>query len=189
MVKNDFPCFLLCCCCFFFRSRVNSIKQTKNVCHRHNTGAYLHFRCHNTADYMKAAFLIRTRRNHHSSGPECRHYNHNRLTSYNRLYEAPHHRQLWGVDQKANPKLQCRSEAWERTCPPFDPRQVLGSGTTLVPGHCHISVAPEMCTLERDLFHLGLCNFYTHPLSAEIYQLANCLDKIAMTFNCRSSCF
>ena len=63
-------------------------------------------------------------------------------------------------------------------CPPFDPPQVRGSGTNLVAGHYHISVAPVMCILERDLLHLEFCNFYTRPLSVKIYQLANCHDKI-----------
>ena len=176
------------------RSPVDSIKQNKYMdtqkdrpLKETSTATYLHFRCHNTADCMKAASLIHTQRNRHSSGLECHHYNHNTITSCNRLDEPPHHRRLSGVNQKANLKLQCHSEAWERMCRPFGPRQVLGSGTNRVPGHCHTSVAPAMCILERDLLHLGFCNFYTHPLSAKIYQLANCRDKMTITFNCRSS--
>ena len=125
---------------FISRSRVDFIKQAKTIsdaCRlfkEANKATYLHFRCHNTADCMKAASLIHTQRKRHSSGLECRHYNHNTITSYNKFYEPPRHRRLSGVNQKANLKLQCRNEAWERMCRPFDPRQVLGSATTLVPG-------------------------------------------------------
>ena len=145
------------------------------------TATYSHSHCHNTADCMKVASLIHTRRKRHSSGHECRHYDHNTITSYNKFYEVQHHQRLSGVNLKAILKLQCRSEAWERMCRPFDPRQVLGSGTNLVPCHYHISVATAMCILERDLLHLGFCNFYTHPLTAKIHQLANRHDKVTIT--------
>lgn len=131
---------------------------------------------------MKAASLIHTRRKRHSSGHEYRHYDHNTKTSGNRLYEPPRHRRLSDVHQKANLVLQCCSEAWEHICLPFDALQVHGNGTTLVPGRCHISAAAVVCILERDQFHLGLCNVYTHPLYVSKYQLTKSYNKMIFTY-------
>ena len=105
--------------------RLHKANQNKEA----NKATYLQFHCHNTADCMKVVSLIHTRRKRHSSRHltftyihECCHYDHNTITSlYNKFYEPPHHWRLSGVNLKANLKLQCRSEAWEHRCWPFDP--------------------------------------------------------------------